>query len=108
MIFIVKLFQAEDLPALDEDASNVLSKSQRFLLYHATKRFMNASELKALIQEVLHHQDDHPGFDLDSVDHDLHERLMKAVEEGDIEIIDMWKEGDGDQDVKYVKRKWSN
>ena len=80
MIFIVKLFQAEDLTALDEDASNVLSKSQRFLLYHATKRFMNASELKALIQEVLHH----PDFDLDSVSHDLHERLMKAVEEGDI------------------------
>jgi hypothetical protein len=33
------------------------------------------------------------------VDHDLHERLTEAVEEGDIEIIDMWEEGDGDQDV---------
>ena len=42
---------------------------------------------------------------LDSIDHDLHERLMHAVEEGDIEIIDMWEEGDGDQDVTFVKRK---
>ena len=30
---------------------------------------------------------------------------MHAVEEGDIEIIDMWEEGDGDQDVTFVKRK---
>ena len=101
MTLIEKSFQAKDLPALDEDAANVFSKSERILLDHATKRFKNASELKELIQEVLHH----PDFDLDSVDHDLHERLMHAVEEGDIEIIDMWEEGDGDQDVTFVKRK---
>ena len=85
-------FQAKDLPALDEDASNVfqVSKSECLLLDHATKKFKNALELKELVQEVLHHLD----FDLDDVDHDLHERLMKAVEEGDIEIIDMWEEGD--------------
>ena len=99
MTLIVKSFQAKDLPALDEDAANVFSKSEHILLDHATKRFKNASELKELIQEVLHH----PDFDLDSVDHDL--RLMHAVEEGDIEIIDMWEEGDGDQDVTFVKRK---
>ena len=79
MTLIVKSFQAKDLPALDEDAANVFSKCECILLDHATKRFMNASELKELIQEVLHHLD----FDLDSVDHDLHERLMHAVEEGD-------------------------
>ena len=28
---------------------------------------------------------------------------MHAVEEGDIEIIEMWEEGDGDQDVTFVK-----
>ena len=89
------------MPALDEDASNVFSKSERLLLDHAIKRFKSLSELKELIQAVLHH----PDFDQDSVDHDLHERLMKAVEEGDIEIIDMWEEGDGDQDVTFVKRK---
>ena len=30
---------------------------------------------------------------------------MHAVEEGDIEIIDMWEEGDGDQDITFVQRK---
>ena len=87
MTLIVKSSQAKDLPAVDKDAANIFSKSESILLDHATKRFMNASELKELIQEVLHH----PDFALDSVDHDLHERLMHAVE-GDIKIIDMWEE----------------
>ena len=87
MRLIVKSFQAKDLPAVDEDATNVFSKSELILLDHATKRFMNTSELKELIQEVLYH----PDFDIDSVDHYLHERLMHAVE-GDIEIIDMQEE----------------
>jgi hypothetical protein len=30
---------------------------------------------------------------------------MKAVEQGDIEVIDMWEEGDGPQDNTFVKRK---
>ena len=49
MTLIMKSFQAKDLPALDEDAANVFSKSERILLDHATKRFMNTSELKELI-----------------------------------------------------------
>jgi hypothetical protein len=37
----------------------------------------------------------------------MHERLMRAVEEGDVEVIDMWEEGDGHQDNTFVKRKVS-
>ena len=37
----------------------------------------------------------------------MHERLMRAVEEGDIEVIDMWEEGDGHQNDTFVKRKVS-
>jgi hypothetical protein len=59
--------------------------------------------LKDLIQRVLHH----PDFKADEVDHDMHERLMRAVEEGDIEVIDMWEEGDGHQENTIVKRKVS-
>ena len=39
------------------------------------------------------------------IKYDIIVRLMQAVEESDIEIIDMWEEGDGDQDVTFVKRK---
>ncbi len=35
----------------------------------------------------------------------MHQRLMQTVEDGDIEVIDMWEEGDGLQDVTFVKRK---
>jgi hypothetical protein len=39
----------------------------------------------------------------------MHERLMRAIEEGDIEVIkvDMWEEGDGPQANTFVKRKVS-
>ena len=53
MTLIVKLFQAKDLPALDEDAANVFAKSERILLDHATKRFKNASELKTIFKRVM-------------------------------------------------------
>ncbi len=35
----------------------------------------------------------------------MHERLMRAVEEGDIEAIDMWEEDDGPHDNTFAKRK---
>jgi hypothetical protein len=90
-----------ELPALDVDAANVFSQSERILQEHVRKHGTNAGELQDLIQRVLHH----PDFNADEVDHDLHERLMRAVEQGDIEVIDMWEEGDGPQDNTFVKRK---
>ena len=92
---------AGDLPPLDVDAADVFSQSERILQEHVRKHGTNAVELQDLIQRVLHH----PDFNADEVDHDLHERLMRAVEQGDIEVIDMWEEGDGPQDNTFVKRK---
>ena len=42
------------------------------------------------IQDVLHHSK----FNASEVDHDMHERLLRAVEEVKMEIIDMWQDGD--------------
>ena len=92
---------AGDLPPLDVDAADVFSQSERILQEHVRKHGTNAAELQDLIQRVLHH----PDFNADEVDHDLHERLMRAVADGDIEVIDMWEEGDGPQDNTFVKRK---
>jgi hypothetical protein len=64
-------------------------------------RPMDSDEEQDLIQRVLHH----PDFHVADVDHDLRERLMRAVEVGDIEVIDMWEEGDGPQDNTFVTRK---
>ena len=56
---------------------------------------MNARDLKDLIQ--VHFQDvlKHPVLNADEVDHNMHERLMRAVED----ILDMRQEGNGEQDV---------
>ena len=48
---------AGDLPPLDADAANVFSRSERILQDHARKHNTNATELKDLIQRVLHHPD---------------------------------------------------
>ena len=59
-----------------------------------------AAELKDLIQQVLHH----PDFDTRDVDHDMHEHLMRCIEDEDIQVIDLWEEGDGNQEVLLYKR----
>jgi hypothetical protein len=94
---------AGDLRPLDVDAANVFSRSEHILQDHDRKHDVNTIELKDLIQMVLHH----PDFDADEVDHDMHDRLMRAVEDGDIEVLDLWEEGDGLQDNTFVKRKAS-
>lgn len=88
------------LPDLDTDAANIFSRSERLIQEHVRKYKTGAAELKDLIQQVLHH----PDFDPKTVDHDMHVRLMKAIEEGDIEVIDLWEDGDGQQDVRLYKR----
>ena len=61
-------------------------QSERILQEHVRKHGKNDAELKDLIQRVLQH----PDFNANEVDHHLHERLMRAVEQGNFEVIDMW------------------
>ena len=56
---------AGDLPALDVDAAEVFSQSERILQEHVRKHGNNAGELQDLIQRVLHH----PDFNAAEVDH---------------------------------------
>ena len=87
--------QLGHLPPLDIDAAGLFSKSERLIQEHVRKYKTGAAELKDLIQQVLHH----PDFDPAHVDHDMHERLMKCIEDEDIQVIDLWEQGDGNQEV---------
>ena len=60
--------------------------------------------IKDLIQDVLHNKE----FDTDNVDHNMHHRLMRAVADGEMDILGMWREGDGVRDVLFfrVKPRW--
>ncbi len=91
------------MPPLDVDAANVFSQSEHILQDHVCKHDVNATELRDLIQMVLHR----PDFSADEVDQNMHERLMRAVEDCNIEVIDLWEEGDGLQDNTFFKRKAS-
>ena len=46
----------------------------------------------------------HPDFDPDEVDHDMHEWLMGVIEEGDLQVIDLKKDGYSEQEVRLFKR----
>ena len=65
--------QAEDMPPLDVDAA----KSEHILQEHVRQHDINAIVVKDLIQRVIHHRD----FNANEVDHDMHQRLMQAVEQ---------------------------
>ena len=58
--------------------------------------------MKDLIQQDIHHLD----FDPEDVpvDHNMLQQLMLAIEEGNIEVIDLWEYGEGNQDVMLYKR----
>ena len=61
---------------------------------------LNAQDIKDLIRDVLQNEN----FDPDEVDHNMHDRLMRAVAD-EMDVHEMWQEGDGEQDVKFFKRR---
>jgi hypothetical protein len=89
------------VPPPREEVRTAFTKSERILMDYQKLKRMSAQDIKDLIQEVLHNKD----FDSDEVDHDMHERLMRAVADGEMDIHNMWQEGDGEQDVRFFKRK---
>jgi hypothetical protein len=89
------------VPPPREEDSTAFTKSERILMDYQKLKRMSAQDIKDLIEDVLHNKD----FDSDEVDHNMHERLMRAVADGEMDIHDMWQEGDGQQDVRFFKRK---
>ena len=88
------------LPEMDQEATGLFTASERIIQDFAREKKVDAMFVKDLIQKVLHH----PDFDPDDVDHDMRERQMTAIEEGDLEVIDLKEDGDGNQDVRLFKR----
>ena len=88
------------IPNPDREMAGLFSRSEEMLQDHCKLYATSKAELKDLIQKVLHH----PDFDPGQVDHDMHERLMLAIEEEDILIWDKWEEGDGRNDCSFYQR----
>jgi hypothetical protein len=92
------------LPPLNVDDASVFSSSEHLVRQYVKKDKTGAKELKDLIQEVFHHPDFNGKFNPQEVDHDMHWRLMDFIEAGDTEVIDLWEESDGAQEVMLHKR----
>jgi hypothetical protein len=45
-----------------------------------------------------------PYFDVREVDTNIHKHLMRCLAAGDIEVIDLWEEGDGNQPIQLYRR----
>lgn len=82
------------------DDSLVFTRSERILLDFQRLKAMSAMDIKDLIRDVLQN----PEFNSDEVDSDMHDRLMRAVDTGEMEVHDMWAQGDGEQDVRFYMR----
>ena len=68
---------------------------------HQKLKKMSAQDIQDLIQDVLHNKD----FDPNNVDNNMHQRLMCAVQDWKMDILNMWQEGDGEQDTRFFNCK---
>jgi hypothetical protein len=81
------------LPALDRDAANVIIGSEHILKAYADKHSLTAAAIVDLIKTVLKN----PEFNADDVDTDMLQRLQAAIDSCDLQVINMHKDGDGQQ-----------
>ena len=97
------IFQSEQgglLPALDRDAADVITGSEHILKAYADKHALTATAIVDLIKNVLKN----PEFNADDVDTNMLQRLQAAIDSGDLQVINMHKDGDGPQVLELFAR----
>jgi hypothetical protein len=88
------------IPPLAPEAAGIITGSEQILKEYASASSLTATDIKRLIEDVLHN----PDFNADDVDTDMLERLARSIDSGDLEIINMHQEGDGAQKLELFKR----
>ena len=99
-MMISYLVQDGLVPPLDKEASGIITVSEEIIKAYASKHSLNARAINDLIKDVLKN----PAFNADEVDTDMLKRLQTSIDSGDIQIINMTVEGDGDQVLELFKR----
>jgi hypothetical protein len=94
------LIQDGLVPSLEKEAAGIISSSEAILKAYATKHFLNARAINDLIKDVLNN----PAFNANEVDTDMLQRLQASIDSGDIQIIKMNVEGDGEQVLELFRR----
>ncbi len=93
--YVTYVFNQEGfVPPLDIDTASVLTRSEHILKANASKHNLTASAINDL---------KNLNFNSDEVDTDM-KRLSEAIDSGDIQIISMKAEGDGEQNPELFVR----
>ena len=99
--YVTYVFNQEGfVPPLDIDSASVLTGSEHILKAYASKHNLTAAAINDLIKDVLKN----PNFNSDEVDTDMLKRLSEAIDSGDIQIISLKAEGDGEQNPELFVR----
>ena len=77
------------IPPLAPEAACIITGSEQILNDYASASSLTATDIKRLIEDVLHN----PDFNDDDVDTDMLELLANSIDSGDLEIINMHQEG---------------
>jgi hypothetical protein len=88
------------LPALDRDAADVITESEHILKAYTDKHSLTATAIVDLIKNVLKNHE----FNADDVDTDMLQCLQAAIDSGDLQVINMHKDGDGPQILELFTR----
>ena len=83
------------MPPPNEQDHTAFTKGKLILMDYQKLKKMSAQDIKDFIKDVLHNKE----FDVDEVDHNMHDRLMSTVADWEMDILDMWHEGYGVQDI---------
>jgi hypothetical protein len=97
------MFQFEQgvlLPALDRDAADVITGSEHIFKAYAEQHSLTPTAIVDLIKNVMKI----PEFNADDVDTDMLQRLQTAINSGDLQVINMHKDGDGPQALELFAR----
>ena len=97
---VYDISQAGYLPPLDKEAAGIITGSEAIFKEFASKHSLNASTINSFIKDVLKN----PAFNADEVDTDMLQRLQASIDSGDVQIIDMHAEGDGEQVLELFRR----
>ncbi len=85
------------VPAFEpEEASGIITASEKIVKEYASKASLNAKQIKSLIEDVLHNQ----SFNAADGDTDMLKRFSAAIDNGNLEFISINQEGDRAQKLE--------
>ena len=85
---------------MEKEATGIITTSEAILKQFTSRHSLTARAINDLIKDVLKN----PAFNKDEVDTDMLQRLQASIDKGDVEIIDMHAEGDGEQVLELFMR----